>query len=369
MSVTEILPPSREMVVIEPAQALAVFTNSESVDPILERIRREIDEFTPDVSTAKGRKEIASIAYRVAQSKTYLEGVGKRLADEQKEIPKKIDATRKRIRDTLDKWRDEVRAPLTEWENAEDKRIEGHEANIRSINQADEGCTSSTQFRIALEFVEKIVVGPDCEEFEAQYARAKEAARIRISGSLKEAEKREAEAAELDRLRKAEAERIEREQIERIRREGEEKAKKEAEAKAKADREAAERRERELKEAAERAQREAKEREEKIIREAEEKRQRDALEAERRETELKRQKEEADRRAEEAEARVKREAEEARKREEEEAARREQNKRHRSKINGAAAAAFIAGGMNEESAKLAVTLIAKQTIPNVSIAY
>lgn len=347
MSVAEVLPPSKEIAVIEPAQVLTVFTESGAVDPILERIRREIDEFTPDVSTAKGRKEIASIAYRVAQSKTYLEGVGKRLADEQKEIPKKIDATRKRIRDTLDKWRDEVRAPLTEWENAEDERIERHEANIRAINQADDGCSSSAEFRLALEFVERVVVSPECEEFETQYARAKESARIRITGSLKEAEKREADAAELEQLRKAEAERIEQERIERIRREAEEKAKAEAEAKAKAEREAAERRERDLKEAAERAQREA----------------------ERREAELQKQKEEAERRAVEAEARAKREAEQARKREEEEAARREQNKRHRAKVNGAAAAAFVAGGLNEETAKLAVTLIAKQAIPNVSISY
>jgi len=347
MSVAEVLPPSKEIATIEPTQALTVFTESGAVDPILDRIRKEIDEFTPDASTAKGRKEIASMAYRVAQSKTYLEGVGKRLADEQKEIPKKIDAARKRIRDTLDKWRDEVRAPLTEWENAEDERIERHEANIRAINQADDGCTSSAQFRIALEFVEGVAVGPECEEFETQYARAKESARIRITGSLKEAEKREAEVAELERLRKAEAERIEQERIERIRREAEEKAKAAVETKAKAEREAAARRERDLKEAAERAQREAKEREEMLVREAEEQRQRAA----------------------EAEARAKREAEEARKREDEEAARREKNKRHRAKVNGAAAAAFVAGGMNEETAKLAVTLIAKQAIPKVSISY
>ncbi len=147
MSVAEVLSPSKEIATIEPAHVLTVVTESGAVDPILERIRREIDEFAPDISTAKGSKEIASMAYRVAQSKTYLEGVGKRLADEQKEIPKKIDATRKRIRDTLDKWRDEVRAPLTEWENAEDERIECHEANKRARTKqrsAPEDCWSSS---------------------------------------------------------------------------------------------------------------------------------------------------------------------------------------------------------------------------------
>ena len=38
-------------------------------------------------------------------------------------------------------------------------------------------------------------------------------------------------------------------------------------------------------------------------------------------------------------------------------------------INRAALDAFVAGGMTEECAKLAVTLIAKKAIPAVSITY
>lgn len=106
------------LVTIEPVNALAIFTTPEKVDPILEAIRKVVSEFEPDVTTAKGRKEIASIAHKVAQSKTYLDGIGKKLTDEYKEIPKKIDANRKRIRDELDALKDEVRRPLTEWEDA-----------------------------------------------------------------------------------------------------------------------------------------------------------------------------------------------------------------------------------------------------------
>ncbi|OCS62006.1 hypothetical protein BBZ50_02590 [Escherichia coli] len=50
--------------------------------------------FVPDITTAKGRKEIASLAYKVAQTKTYLDGLGKDLVAELKEIPKLIDANR-----------------------------------------------------------------------------------------------------------------------------------------------------------------------------------------------------------------------------------------------------------------------------------
>lgn len=52
-----------------------------------------------------------------------------------------------------------------------------------------------------------------------------------------------------------------------------------------------------------------------------------------------------------------------------EAKRRERDKAHKASINRAALEAFVQGGMTEECAKLAVTLIAKKSIPAVSIAY
>lgn len=52
-----------------------------------------------------------------------------------------------------------------------------------------------------------------------------------------------------------------------------------------------------------------------------------------------------------------------------EAERRERDKAHKTAINRAALDAFVQGGMTEECAKLAVTLIAKKSIPAVSISY
>jgi len=91
--------------------------------PFLAQIRAEIDAFVPDVSTKKGRDAIASMAYKVAKSKTALDGLGKELVAELKQIPALIDAERKRMRDTLDAWRDEVRKPVDDWE-AEQAAIE-----------------------------------------------------------------------------------------------------------------------------------------------------------------------------------------------------------------------------------------------------
>lgn len=82
---------------------------------------------------------------------------------------------------------------------------------------------------------------------------------------------------------------------------------------------------------------------------------------------------EAKLRAEQAEAQAKANAErqraEAKAREEAEAAAREKDKKHKAAINNAALDALIAGGMTEDAAKLAITLIAKRIIPNITIAY
>jgi len=356
---------------IPETKALAFFTTPNAVDPVLAAIRKEIDSFEGDVKTAKGRKEIASMAHKISQSKSYLESIGKDLAAAQKEIPKKIDASRKTIRDTLDKWRDEVRAPLTKWEEEEERRVAKHKTAIDFLDHAGReprDCPSA-ELRKALSVVEDCRIGQACEEFEAEYARAKDGARARLVDAIAAAEKREAEQAELERLRKEADERAERERIEQIEREAADRARLEAERKAAEEierREAAARAEREAIEAKARADKEVAERRE---REAALSAEKERLDAERRELELRRRAEEAESRAAETEARIKREAEEARAREEREAAAREADKEHRKKINNAAVAAFVAGGLDDVAAKLAVTMIAKREIPNVAISY
>lgn len=320
-----------QLVTIPDTDAFAVFTTDKAIDPILARIRQEIDAFAPDASTARGRKAIASMAYTVSQTKSYLENVGKELAAEAKEIPKKIDASRKIIRDTLDAWRDEVRKPLTDWEAAEEARIKRHTDAITVLNELSRTAPGrdSPGLRESLSQVEAVVIGPDCEEFEADYARAKDAARTALVQEIPKAEIREAEAAELIRLRA------------------------ESEARTKADREENIRREAAL-EATRAAEAEAQRR----------------LDEEAAKTEAARKEAEAAvKRAEEAEARIKKEAADKLAAEEAEARRREADTQHRGAINRAAAAAFVAGGLSEENAKLAVALIAKKAIPAVTIFY
>jgi hypothetical protein len=328
-----------DLVAIEPGSALQLFTTPAAIDPLLDRIRKEIDAFEPDISSDKGRKAVASMAYKVARAKTYLDDAGRKLADQQKEIPKKIDATRKLIRDTLDKWKDEVRAPLTAWEAAEDERVERIKSSLAEFQAVidDQSERPAALIRERLGKVEREAI---TEQFYAEYVSAaaelKDKALAALRDALKRAEQREAEQAELARLRAAEAERKQKERDEQIAREAAEKAKRDAEAKAEAERKAAD-------DAA--------------------KRERDA--AEKRELELKLQAEAAERRALEAEAKAKREAEQERAA----AARREADKAHRAKINKAALDAFVRGGIAKDTAKAVITLIAQREIPNVSIHY
>ncbi|WP_284335399.1 hypothetical protein [Comamonas sp. NoAH] len=350
-----------ELVTLPPAEtALQVFSTPAGLDPYLERIKAEIDAFTPDVSTKKGRDAIASIAHKVARSKTALDDVGKKLVADLKDVPKKIDAERKRMRDILDQWKDDVRRPLTEWEQAEEARIQKHRDALARINgrPAQFEHQEAVYIAGAIAELESLPVNESWEEYESEAHRAKAAALESLNTALVKRQAYEAEQAELARLRAEAAEREQKEREERIAREAAERAKQEAEAQAKAEHEAAIKREAEAKAAAERRELE--------LRLAAEKAEREKLEAEQRAVQA----------AKDAEARVAAAAEAERQRiakeqaaAEAEAKRREADKEHRAAFNRQAMRDFIDGGLSEECAKLAVTLIAQGKVSNIAIHY
>ncbi|HIA7139473.1 TPA: cell envelope biogenesis protein TolA [Escherichia coli] len=316
-----------DLVVIEKANAMTVFQSADQIEEILQKVEREVMSFVPDITTAKGRKEIASLAYKVAQTKTYLDGLGKDLVAELKEIPKLIDANRKTVRDRLDELKAKARQPLTDYEE-EQARIKAEEAKAAAEALAKQ-----------IESDHEIAILMDRE-----FDRQREEARLKA-----EQEKREHE--------------------ERLKREAEEKARAEAEAKAKAEIEAAARREAEAKAAAERAERERIESEQRAQREAKEAAERAerekqaAIEAERRKAQ-----EEAERIRREAEAKEQaRIAEEKRIKEEEE--RRAKDKAHRKEVNNKILADLIKVGASEDVAKNIITAIVKGEVFATKITY
>lgn len=350
-----------DLIALPPSEtALQVYSTPMGLDPFLAQIKAELDAFVPDVTTKKGRDAIASIAYKVAKSKTALDNIGKELVADLKDVPKRIDSERKRVRDTLDLWRDDVRRPLTEWEVAEEARKQAHQSFIARIQFCGQGFDGldSAMLKTRASELDATAVDASLEEFEAEAHRAKAKALEALNTAIAAREKHEAEQAELSRLRAEAANREQKEREERIAREAAERAQREAEAKAQAEREAAIRNEQEAKAAAERRELE--------LKLAAERAEREKAEAIQREQQAKA---DAERRAaaavEEEQRRVAAQAAA----EAAEAKRRERDKAHKASINRAALEAFIHGGMSEDAAKLAVTLIAKKAIPAITIAY
>ncbi|KTK22880.1 hypothetical protein ASU64_25260 [Enterobacter hormaechei subsp. hoffmannii] len=219
---------------------MAVFTTKEQLDPIIEKIEKEARSLVPDVSTKKGRDAIASMAHKVARSKTYIDNAGKDLVAELKALPKQIDESRRIVRERLDALKDEVRRPLTEWE-AEQERIKAEEAMNALHAEALE---------MNIKFDQELAA-----KFEADHEMAllmnKDFDRDR------EEQRRQAEQAQ-------------RERDERLKQEAAEQARRDAEAKHKAEIEAAARREAEEKARAELAERQRIETEQRAEREKQE---------------------------------------------------------------------------------------------------
>lgn len=297
------------------------------LDKYLSQIRQAVNE-VPDVTTAKGRARIASLAASASRSKTAIEKPGREYLRHLKEQPKIIEAELRRFVIECDEIRDETRRPLTEWE--------------------------AEQERLKLEAEAK----KKAEELAAEIEVAHEMALLMNDAFDRDAK---AKADEIERLRKAHEEFIAQQAAEKAKREVEEKAKRDIEAAEQRERDAKlaqERAEQTAKDAAAKAERDAKELAERVGREKQE-----AIDAEKRKAQ-----QEADR--------VQREAkqkEDARLAEEkriaDEAAARAANVEHKRAINQQAVADLVAAGVPEECAVQCVKAIAKGQVSAIAINY
>lgn len=212
-----------ELIVVEPTNITTVFTAEKGLDPYLARIEQEAKSFIPDTTTAKGRDQIRSMAAKVASSKTYLDGLGKELVADLKELPKKIDSERKRMRDFLDALRDEVRQPLTDYEMEQER--------IKAEKEAEEAAKKlSEQIDRDWELADLMNKDFDRQKEEAERKRAQDQAereeRIRQEAeerARKESQLRE-DAAKFAALRAEEAQKAAEERARQAQEEAEERA-------------------------------------------------------------------------------------------------------------------------------------------------
>lgn len=301
----------KELVEIPKDSAMEVFTKDCGLDPYIEKVKSEVNGLVFDISTRKGRDYCASVAAKIARSKTYLDGVGKNLVAELKKKPKLIDAERKRMREILDELKEEVRKPLTEWEEeqkAKREAIEGLIEDIISYRQNLPACSKKT--KALLDDVKTYNLDPGfLGEFTTQASDELGKTIAALTSHLETVKKHEEEREELEKLRKEAAEREAKEREERIAREAEERARKEAEERARLEAEKAKAELERAKFEAEQREREAKERELRQQRELEEAKERARLAEEAEVLRLKREAEERARLEAEAKERENRKAE------------------------------------------------------------
>ena len=334
-----------QLIPLENVSANELFgVKSEAMTGLVVSIKKEAKTLVKDldISKSKDRKELASVAYKVARSKTTIDDAGKEFAAKLKAQVKVIDGRRREARDQLDALRDEIRGPLDRWEENEQARIDGLTdaiADMRSIGNA----TMEKQLEYSVTFMEEnrqrveAVDPSEFAEFEENCSETRLATLAKIDTAIAMAKQREAEQAELERLRKE-----------------------------KADREA--------KEAEERRQREQAEREEEIRREAAEKVAREKEEELRKEREAREQAERDRQAADERAERAKQEAEEQQRREAEAKAEEERkrlrNTQHKGNVNREAAHAIEKiANCSTVTAKKIVKAIVEGKIPNVTINY
>lgn len=392
----------------------AVIFAKGGADDILKQLRDMVATVKTDISSAKGRAAIKSLAYKIARSKTALDDMGKDLSDKLRAQIDPILEERRKIREGCDALKEQVTAPLDAWEAQEAERIKTHEDALTAIARTAEFFSDEpTSAHIAeqIELLDAMTLAPyNWQEFIQRAIDTKAAARKTLVDLLDHTvarEQREAEAARLAaeqeaariaELARQQAEReaeIARQAAETARLAAEEEAARQAEtARIAAEAETArvaeverlerERIQREADEAAERARLER----DRIEREAQQAK--DAAERERvrlveEAAERERQRiadqhaaearaEAAARRAEQEKAaavQAERDQQAAElRRQEADRQRREADKKHRAAVNTRAVGGLISyGGLTEEQAKAVVTAIAKGQVPGVKIEY
>jgi len=213
----------KALVVAEKLDVAVLFTG-DGMDRILKEIETKAMAHVPDVSTDTGRKDIGSLAHKVARSKTLIDDMGKDVVADWKKKAKAIDEHRKTAREFLDDLKARVRQPLTDWEVIESEKKA--EADRKEKEKIDKRIAEFAEFNVHLPFFDVAAMTDGYFDSRLIIARA-------------DFEAEQKRLADEEAARKAESERLTVMNAE-MERKIEELAKKEAEAKAESDRIAAE---------------------------------------------------------------------------------------------------------------------------------
>lgn len=385
--------PSTELATISAIQSIipVEFFKPNGSDAILSALKEEVRKQAAalDISTETGRTAIASLAYKVARSKTALDDQGKSLVETIKKQTGEIDAERRHVRDELDALKEEVRKPLTDWENAEKNRVTAHENALTLIasTAALDRPLNLDEIETKIGEVSAVYRSRNWQEFEQRAAGAHALATSDLNIAAQRAKEAIAQREALERQQAEERERAIKEREESAAKAAKEEAERKAAEQARIAHEAAERERQRVEN--ERIEAEARAKQAEAQRVAtEQKAERDRIAAEEAAKEAERQaqmrleaeKQASERRAKEAAAQAERDREaaidaerkrvaDAQLREAEEAEKRAKNRAHQASVNREALAAFVALGASEEFGKAIIKAIVNGDIPHVRMDY
>lgn len=331
------------------ARALAVFSPFELQLAALKQKNAVVFDYNDPAGNKAARSQIAV----VRKVKGSLEKTRKEAKAGALEYGRKVDSTAKAIEEQLQEMIDLHETPIKEIEAKEEQRKQEIHARVATLReyQAFGFATTSEQWAAALAHAEGFPIDASLGEIAGFAIKERDSAIAAIKIELAAKLQWEKDQEELKQMREQQAEQARKDREDQIAREAATKATREAEAKAEQEKQAAIQKELN----AER------------LRQEESARQARALET------IQREKEEAEQRAAKAEQTAKENAERAQRQKEEAervaAEKREANKKHQAKINNEAVKDFVAAGLTEEMAKLAVKAIAKREVSNVTISY
>lgn len=208
----------------------AFYTDPSNLDRLYDIIDNKARALVADPTTKEGASQIKSAAKQIASARIKIDNIGKEVVAKLKELPGIIDDNRKVFRKKMENLQEEIRRPVTEIE----ERQKGIEA-IRGIH-VNLAMADSATLNAEIERLKAMDLSVETWKESTDDAIRTVEAEVNALATMKAAaEKREAEARELEELRKKneEAERIIREN--RLKEEAARRAKEEAEAKAAAE--------------------------------------------------------------------------------------------------------------------------------------
>lgn len=173
-------------------------------DKFLEAVKGEVSAHVPDLTTAKGRDAIKSLAFKVTKTKTAIDNAGKQLKEDAQKTVQTVDAARRAIREELEALSIQARQPLTDWEVREEIRVEKANGIIAGLSADAVVSTTETAEDIAarLERVEGSVLDPEVLDGLLEEAEALRATAIAaLEAALARVQQEERDRAELERLR------------------------------------------------------------------------------------------------------------------------------------------------------------------------